>query len=172
MLRSDRQNLPTVDARYREIEPVLVELAGLLPQAIEMGWRLLEPYRAKRFPLQPIHGDARPEHFLMTGSALTGLIDFGAMRGDTPLFDVARLAGELALGDTAQRSQIASEYDPAIDQRLVAAIDLSSAVISAHNWAGWLAPDAGRGFEVGQVSSRLRSLLYRVRGQLVCGLGW
>jgi homoserine kinase type II len=45
-------------------------------------------------PLQPCLRDARPEHFLFTADALTGLVDFGAMDVETPAADLARLAGE------------------------------------------------------------------------------
>ncbi|MCA9241603.1 MAG: phosphotransferase, partial [Planctomycetales bacterium] len=38
-------------------------------------------------PLHTIVGDARAEHFLFTGEELTGLVDFGALRFDSPMLD-------------------------------------------------------------------------------------
>ncbi len=54
----------------------------------------VESVRKLSVPLQPCIRDARPEHFLFDGDAVSGLIDFGAMDVETVAGDLARLMGE------------------------------------------------------------------------------
>src|SRR5205085_7730253 len=61
---------------------------------------------APQLALQPAIRDVHHEHVLFTGDQVTGLIDFGALRIDTPLTDVARLVGSL-VGDDAEARRIA-----------------------------------------------------------------
>lgn len=102
----------------------------------------------------------------MSGGKLTGLIDFGAMRRDTVLADVARLAGELALGDEARRDEVVGYYETAaerpIDRAAVAALDLAGAVLSAANWLRWLGEKQARDFDPELVRLRLRAIAARL----------
>lgn len=112
---------------------------------------------------QIIHGDARPEHFLIENGELTGLIDFGAMRRDTPWADLARLAGELGPG---RIDQVASLYEEVsgqpVDRAAIAALDLTGAVLSAANWARWLSDPGRRWSDPERVRQRLRSIADRL----------
>lgn len=164
-LRSMPAPRPPSHHAVAEAFPELPRIAGLLPAAADRARTLLSPWIEAATPLQPIHGDARPDHFLVTGRELTGLIDFGAMRVDTPLADVARLAGELAAGDAACRDALVEAYAvaarKAIDRRAVAALDLSGAVLSGANWLRWLSqPGADRDPQL--LRQRLRSILSRI----------
>ncbi|HMP79390.1 MAG TPA: phosphotransferase, partial [Pirellulaceae bacterium] len=49
------------------------------------------------FCLQPVVRDLWHDHVLFDGESVSGLIDFHAMRVDTPLLDVARLVGSLKM---------------------------------------------------------------------------
>ncbi len=104
----------------------------------------------------------------MSGGKLTGLIDFGAMRRDTVLADVARLAGELALGDEVRRDEVVGYYETAaerpIDRAAVAALDLAGAVLSAANWLRWLGEKPAGEFEPELVRQRLRAIAARLTG--------
>jgi Ser/Thr protein kinase RdoA (MazF antagonist) len=57
---------------------------------VDLGrWQTIE------LPLFPCHCDPHRDHFLFTGDRLTGLIDCGAMKVDSPAVDLARLFGDL-----------------------------------------------------------------------------
>jgi Ser/Thr protein kinase RdoA (MazF antagonist) len=146
--------------------PELGPIHCLLPFSVVAAARRLEPFSGSATRLQPIHGDARPEHFLMSGGKLTALIDFGAMRRDTVLADVARLAGELALGDATRRDEVVGYYETAaerpIDRAAVAALDLAGAVLSAANWLRWLGEKRAEGFDAELVRQRLRAIAARL----------
>lgn len=158
---------PTRLDRQTEVAwPELTELARRLPSAAARALAALEPYAGAEWEQQVVHGDARPEHFLLDGGRLTGLIDFGAMRRDTVLADVARLAGELSTGDAARRDELVAFYESAaqqpIDRRAVAALDLSGAVLSAENWRRWLTQKPADAFDAALVRQRLRSIGVRL----------
>src|SRR5262245_33352848 len=74
----------------------LIELAPPWLNALEMP---LQIAAREPLPLQPAIRDLHHDHVLFTGDEVTGLIDFGALRIDTPLTDVARLLGSLASDD-------------------------------------------------------------------------
>jgi Ser/Thr protein kinase RdoA (MazF antagonist) len=93
--------------------------------------------------LQPAIRDIHHDHVLFTGEEVTGLIDFGAMRIDTPLTDIARLVGSLVADDSAEREAALEAYHElrplsAIDRQLINALDESGLVIGALNWLVWL----------------------------------
>lgn len=142
----------------------LPEIASRLAAAAAAATSRLAPYRERAPAGQVVHGDARPEHFLLRGSSLAGVIDFGALRWDCVEADVARFAGELAPGDAPRRDAIVRAYAShagPIDARLVAAIDLAGAVIAADNWLTWIASGATAS-NPRAVRERLRSSLLRM----------
>ncbi|CAL1151126.1 unnamed protein product [Cladocopium goreaui] len=131
------RNDQTAVARWPDLRPIADQLAAAADKATALLHACVEATDA-----QPVHGDARPEHFLLQDGVLTGLIDFGAMRVDSVLADVARLAGELAAGDADRRDHLAELYEvtsgtPA-PRQTIAALDAAAAVISAANWRRWL----------------------------------
>lgn len=68
--------------------PSLCQMVGeLLPT---LG-PLIESSLGINGELRPVIRDARPEHFLFVKGKLSGMVDFGAMRIDTPAADLARL---------------------------------------------------------------------------------
>ena len=93
--------------------------------------------------LLPAIRDIHREHVLFTGDEVTGLIDFGALRVDTPLADVSRLIGSLA-GSNREVRRLAlhtyAELRPlsAEDRRLIDFFDESGLVLAAFNWLRWL----------------------------------
>jgi Ser/Thr protein kinase RdoA (MazF antagonist) len=94
-------------------------------------------------PLQPAIRDIHHDHLLFTGETVSGLIDFGALRIDTPLTDIARLVGSL-VGDDDESRQFAlstySELRPLspFDRALIHALDESGLIIATLNWLTWL----------------------------------
>src|SRR5262249_15177817 len=59
---------------------------------------LLQPWTTRALPLQPCLCDVWHDHLLFDGDALTGLIDFGAVKPDHVAVDLARMLGSL-VGD-------------------------------------------------------------------------
>lgn len=182
---SPRQSIPSfqaaasrlAEAKHTAVTPinegVLVrwpELAGVvgrLPAAISRAEKLGMLFEPWPNSTQPVHGDARPEHFLVESDALVGLIDFDAMRNDSPLADLARFAGEVARGDRERLQAIVRHYEEAIgesiDHRAVQALDLVAAAFSASNWVGWLSDaESSKGYDPELVRGRLASIYARL----------
>jgi homoserine kinase type II len=110
---------------------------------------LREPLAAAaqlRLPLQPAIRDVHQDHVLFTGERVTGLVDFGALRIDTPLADVARIVGSLVGDDSAGRQLALDAYSTvrplsAGDRRLIDLLDIANTVLSGLNWLQWLYVD-------------------------------
>ena len=60
-------------------------------------WDLLN-WLPRAVPLQPCLADIHREHVLFTGDAVTGIIDYGAMKIDNVAVDAARFLGDAADG--------------------------------------------------------------------------
>jgi homoserine kinase type II len=96
-----------------------------------------------RLPLSPAIRDVHHDHVLFTGDRVTGLVDFGALRIDTPLADVARLLGSLAGDDASARGHALAAYAelrPLTDEarNLIEVLDASNVVLGGLNWLRWL----------------------------------
>jgi len=126
-----------------EIDAVATRMLTLARKMIESSpvWHSLDT--SIQLPLQPAIRDVHHDHLLFTGDEVTGLIDFGAMRIDTPLTDVARLVGSLAC-DVQQERDFAfdaySERRPLseADRNLIDVLDKSSLILGGLNWLKWL----------------------------------
>jgi homoserine kinase type II len=125
-----------LDLRARQLLPLarghLPQLAGPLAAACRPAQALLPAIR-----------DVHHDHVLFAGEAVTGLVDFGALRIDTPLADVARLVGSLAGDDESAREFALAAYARFYrldegDRRLIDLLDFSGQVLGALNWLRWL----------------------------------
>lgn len=118
---------------------ILALAAGKLPP-------LVDPLRAAAhvaLPLSPAIRDVHHQHVLFTGDRVTGLVDFGALRIDTPLADVARLVGSLAGDDQAARQFALESYDSLRplsrqDREVIDLLDRANVGLSGLNWLRWL----------------------------------
>jgi len=59
----------------------------------------LQSWQTRRFPLQPCLADVHREHVLFTGTHVTGIIDYGAMKLDHVAVDAARFLGDACAED-------------------------------------------------------------------------
>jgi homoserine kinase type II len=93
--------------------------------------------------LQPAIRDVHHDHVLFVGDEVTGLIDFGALRIDTPLADIARLIGSLVADDQPGRQFALDAYSEVrplseSDRRVINLLDEVGVVLAAVNWLSWL----------------------------------
>ncbi len=70
-----------------------------LPTMLGKIPRLLEPYAGQKFILHPCICDIWHDHILFEEDSVSGIIDYGSMRIDSPAADLARLLGSLAGND-------------------------------------------------------------------------
>ncbi len=194
-----QQRAPAVEERIRraaEIDDFLprlgdvdyrsftIPLSGRLQQAFELlrrHWipvhqefsRSINGLLGDPMPAQFVLRDVHREHVLFTGSRVTGLIDFDAIRVDTPLADLVRwggsfLQGREAAGDVwaatlaGHQGESSSLQGYAIDQfeRLAGQLHRISIWISLANWLIWLALER-RSFaaDAEQISQRIEDLV-------------
>jgi homoserine kinase type II len=105
--------------------------------------RLIKVAAKRQMVLGPAIRDIHHEHVLFTGDEVTGLIDFGAMRIDTPLTDVARLTGSLVDDDQEARRFAMDSYAELrpltdSDRELIELLDQSGVALGGLNWLQWL----------------------------------
>ncbi len=126
------------------------EAAGLarrlLPLARQVGPKLLPNLQAAgrlRVALQPCLRDIWHPHVLFEDDAVSGIVDFGAMRSDNVATDVARLLGSLA-GDASEDWHFGlTAYQgvrPLSDDEmaLVRAFDSSTVLLGGLQWLEWI----------------------------------
>jgi Ser/Thr protein kinase RdoA (MazF antagonist) len=147
---------------------------------------LLERFAAARVPLRIVLRDVHREHVLMGGTYhVSGLIDYDAVREDTPATDLARwIAGFLVAPDVTDATLVAGRLREGAEDRrwdqvwqaglagyrrsaplteqeeqLARRLLFASAWISLANWAVWLLRD-GKRFPAGPeaIAGRIRDL--------------
>ncbi len=97
-------------------------------------------------PLMDCIRDVWREHVLFVGERVTGIIDYGAMREESPAADVARLLGSLSgrcldrwhLGLGAYR-QVRPLSE--LETTLATVLDASGRLLGAMNWVRWVAAE-------------------------------
>ncbi len=116
---------------------------------------------------QPILADVWHDHVLFCGNQVSGIVDFGAMRMDTPAADVARLLGSLA-GDHEQKWRVgmAGYFEnsalPENDRILVRIFDQTTTLLSGMNWLRWIFVEKREFGELRPVMSRLDRIVARL----------
>lgn len=121
--------------------------------------------------LQPAIRDIHHDHVLFTGDEVTGILDFGAMRIDTPLTDIARLVGSL-VGDDHDARQFAFDAYAGLrplsdaDRRLIDVLDETRLILGALNWLTWLYVERRDMGPIGPIVRRMGEILMRLEGRL------
>lgn len=118
--------------------------------------------------IQTIIGDIWHDHVLFTDDQVTGIVDYGAMRMDTPAADLARLLGSLA-GESIDLPiaglnayQAANTNVSWADNRIIECYDSSTTVISGMNWLQWICVE-GRVFgDLQPVVERMKMISRRM----------
>jgi homoserine kinase type II len=118
--------------------------------------------------LQPAIRDIHHDHVLFTGDVVTGIIDFGALRIDTPLVDVARLIGSLVGDDREARALALASYGEVRplserERQLIDLLDESGLVLAAFNWLNWLYVERRDMGASGPIVRRLDEIIGRLQ---------
>lgn len=134
------------DWRNRDRAAVAPELADLLdragavlPRWVAWAERELAPWAGRPVPVQPCLCDIHHDHILFTGDAVTGVIDYAAMKVDHPAVDLARLLGDLVPDDPDRTAAGLAAYHAArgatdVTAELVGLLDRTGTVCAVVNW--------------------------------------
>ncbi len=157
-----------VDERHGcGIRDLCLEILHGVPHRLAAARRLVQEVHAAPTPIQPCLRDIWHDHVLFTGERVTGIVDFGAMRIDSPAGDLARLIGSLARDDASRWQAALSDYArvrPLANHelRLVAAFDRANVILSGLNWIRWLYDESREFDEMSRVERRLGEFATRL----------
>ena len=87
-----------------------MEICKLAKALTDDAIHRLEPFEDQIFAQQTVLRDARPDHFLMIGESLSGIIDFGAIGTDSIAVDLARLTSDWFPGDQTRFETALTHY--------------------------------------------------------------
>jgi homoserine kinase type II len=108
--------------------------------------------------LRDVHG----EHVLFTGTAVTGIVDFGAIGLDHPAIDFGRLLGSLAPDDRARWHNALAGIADADAFDLAWRFDRTGTLLGALHWLEWLVISPREFANRAAAYARWRSLVERI----------
>ena len=155
--------LPFSDEIKYQAKRAWSALAGTV---IGIEFELLE-WESRPMPIQTCLCDVWHDHILYEGDAVTGLIDFGAVKQDCVAIDLARLLGSMIPDERERMNRALAMYSainspPEAVLKLVPILDRVGAVIGLTNWMRWLYHEKKLYPESAQVVRRMGALLKRV----------
>lgn len=114
--------------------------------------------------LRDIHRD----HIFLTGAFVSGVIDFGAVRVESPAGDLARLCGSLFENDHDRWDEFLASYEGQRplsfeERRAIRLFDRSAALLTGLQWIEWLALERRSFPQTSAVLNRLDISLRRMR---------
>ncbi len=127
----------------------------------------LQKFESRSWSLLPAISDLWSDHMFFEGDKVSGVIDFGAMKLDSPCLDIARLLGSFqGFCDTAmtrglEMYQAARRLEPA-EIELIELFDRVYVVLAGVQWLIWLGPDRREFGQNEKVNQRLIELARRV----------
>jgi hypothetical protein len=133
---------------------------------IGLEFALLE-WEARPLPVQTCLCDVWYAHVLYEGDAVTGVVDFGAVKEDCVAIDLARMLGSLIPDESARMNLALAVYSavrpvPQDVIRLVPVLDQVGSVVGLSNWLRWLYHEKRMYPDPAQVVKRMDALLKRV----------
>lgn len=180
-----QRELPEAFSRAGEISGQMGELVKAAASKLQLNWnavgpeivRSLSPYADQKMEVQFVLRDVHREHILFDGDQASGLVDFDAVRIDTPLTDLARWAGSFTSHHNTSRNENQLVWNAAMagffdhspfktglereqQVQLAKHLSWSGSWISLANWLIWVAVERRR-FPAGEtaVSRRIQELL-------------
>ncbi|MFO0848912.1 MAG: phosphotransferase [Gemmataceae bacterium] len=146
---------------------LLSRAAATLHACVPAAVADLLPLADRPVELQPCLCDIWHDHVQFTGDAVSGVIDYGAMKVDHPAVDLARLLGDL-VGDDPERVRFGVEAyrqaggSPAVTVELVELLDRTGLVGAVVNWVRRLTDRAAPPADPTAATARLGRLLDRL----------
>lgn len=144
-------------------------LAATLVDSVERRLRRLP----ERVPLRPAIRDIWTDHVYFEGDRVSGIVDFGAMRLDWQLIDVARLLGSLDQVDSGgdggyfecglQAYRESRSLDAEPTGEAVRTLDDANTLVAPMSWISWLLFEGRRFDDLARVSERLEAAMGRLR---------
>jgi homoserine kinase type II len=146
-----------------ELTELLQRASCVVAHATPVAARSLAAWATTSLPIHPCIRDLRGEHILFSGSAVSGVVDFGAMSEDHHATDLARLLGDFAGEDEKLFSIGLRAYRHAggalvVPDEFVLQLAHAGLICSVIGWFHRLAGHA-RNFKTEAITSRLRHLL-------------
>jgi Ser/Thr protein kinase RdoA (MazF antagonist) len=150
-----------------EVRPWAERAWRLLPAALAALPGRLTAWAERPVSVQPCLCDVWHDHVLFSGDAVTGIIDYGAVKVDHAAADLARLLGSLLGDDRARRAWALGRYAEArplepFAAELVDLLDASGTALGAANWLRWLYHERRHYGDRAAVARRLAGLVARL----------
>lgn len=125
---------------HGDAEKSFLSESGLILKKMVPETRLLLPWGGQEKQLFPCWGDARRDNILFENEALTGFVDFEAMRVDSLESDIARLLGDFSCDKEVLWGIAMSDYQSGIpiDWDYCWRLWISGMVCSLMNWQRWI----------------------------------
>ncbi|MDX1963115.1 MAG: phosphotransferase [Pirellulales bacterium] len=119
-------------------------------------------------PQFPCIRDVRGEHYLFQNQSLAGIVDFAALRVDSPMADLTRLLMEVPLDQAEARAAIWTTYEElraltTNERQVFIAYDFASRLLTPLNWFRWIVIEARDFGPVDRVQSFAKRALARGR---------
>ncbi len=155
--------------------PLAQRIVQLFPLTAPAISRQLHRASELRGPIQICLRDVWREHVLFTGNQVSGLIDFGAARPETPAADVARLLGSLAGDETWAWEQGLRAYEEVrslstVERELIPIFDRTTVLLAGLNWIEWIFVERRQFSDRAPIARRLEHFaerLARLPGKLL-----
>jgi Ser/Thr protein kinase RdoA (MazF antagonist) len=156
---------PQVSADIRDLGR---QFLTLFPRGLPIVASILDEVAQFEVALQPTLRDIRKEHVFFVGDDVTGIIDLGAMRIESPASDIARLLGSFVGNDAAAWDVGLAAYEttrPLDEQErlLATAIAQANVLLAPGNWLQWLLIERRTFDDMPAVVERLRLAVDRLR---------
>jgi Ser/Thr protein kinase RdoA (MazF antagonist) len=150
--------------------PVLDALrrgAEIVDRHADAARRCLDRWMPFPSTVQPCLCDIWHDHVLFTGGAVSGIIDYGAMKEDHVAVDLARLLGDLAGDDDAAFAAGLAAYGVAggiLDRpaEFVRDLDQTGTLCGLIGWIRRAIPDGRFDFDSARIAARIRWLCSRL----------
>ena len=128
---------------WPELAARAIEIMRLFFATVESVVEVVVSACGLRVVLQPCIRDVWHDHILFHQGAVSGIIDFGAMRPETVAGDIARLLGSLAVDDRPTWQAGLEAYQvirplSAAELQLVKAYDQTSVLLTGIQWLDWV----------------------------------
>ena len=126
----------------------------------------LRPFGNKELQQHPVIRDIWHDHIFFVDDKVSGFVDFGALRTDSPCFDLARMLGSL-VGDNPLRMAQAIDFYQALrplqdfEQELIPLLDRCGVLIGCFNWIRWLVVERREFESLPAVAKRVQLLTNR-----------